>query len=112
MSEDGTKALADCRRRYERIDLPKGPQVAWQGGGKRVVSRVHSLSMGGLFIITEKPLDTGTTLKLMFDVPDGNVEAMAIVRTCNPGEGMGVQFSKMNQEDRARLDKLLRRLLR
>jgi len=112
MSQEAAKTSADCRRRYERIALPKGPQVAWQGGGKRVVSRVHSLSMGGLFIVTENPLDPGTTLKVMFDVPDGNVEAMAIVRACKPGEGMGIQFSKMNQEDRARLDKLLRRLLR
>lgn len=112
MSENKTETAAASRRRYERVHLPKGPQVAWQGGGRRMISRVDSLALGGLFIATANPPEPGTSLKLLFEVPDGNVRAMAIVRTVEPGKGMGVQFTKMDPEDRARLDKVLKRLLR
>lgn len=112
MSENNTGTTTAPKRRYERVHLPKGPQVAWQGGGKRMISSVHSLGLGGLFIATDNPPEPGTSLKLIFEVPDGNVQAMAIVRSVEPGKGMGVQFSRMSTEDRARLDKLLRRLLR
>jgi hypothetical protein len=44
-------------------------------------------------------------------VPDGEVWAVAIVRDSQPGRGMDLEFSAMSQEDRARLDRLVKRLL-
>lgn len=99
-------------RRYRRISLPKGMFVAWYGGGEQKVSRVKTISMGGLFVAEPNAPGVGTTLRLSFEVPDGNVHVEAVVRHVIPGEGMGVQFTKLNTRDRVLLEILLRRLLR
>ncbi len=101
----------DPRRKYPRIDLPKGIAVGWRGGGKFGTSEIRSVSLGGVFIATPDPPDVNTTLALLFDVPSGEVRARAVVKRCIPGQGMGVQFIKMSPEDRGRLYLLLSRLM-
>jgi len=86
--------------------------VAWRGGGKSGVGTITTVALGGLFICTQDPPDAGSTLKLLFDVPSGEVRARAAVRYVVPDQGIGVQFVMMNYEDRARLYQLLSRLLR
>ena len=98
-------------RRYDRIGLPKGLLVVWQSTGNRIVSRVATLSMGGLFIEVPQPAASGELLKLFFKVPGGEVRARAMVRDSHPGKGMGVEFTAMGSEDRARLHQLLSKLL-
>lgn len=113
---DGGRAMSaesgEKKRRYPRIELPKGMWVAWHDGGKRWVSRVRTLGMGGLYINIPDPPTVGTVVRLLFEVPSGEVRARAIVRDVKPGEGMGVEFREMTAEDRARLQQLLKRLIR
>ena len=85
--------------------------VAWQAGGKRIVSRVGTLGLGGLFIYTHNPPMVGSIVKLLFDVPGGTVRARAVVRSVTPKKGMGVEFTGMGYEARARLHQLIKRLL-
>ena len=99
-------------RRYRRIALPKGMLVAWYGGGEQRVARVKILGMGGLFVVEPFCPSVGTTLRLSFEVPGGSVHVEGIVRNVTPGEGMGVQFTKLNTRDRVLMEILLRRLLR
>jgi PilZ domain len=99
-------------RRHQRISLPQGMSVTWYGGGRQQVSRVKTLSMGGLFLCGSNTLRVGTDLTLVFEVPGGMVLADAVVRNIVPGEGMGVEFTKMNPESRVLLEGLLMRLLR
>jgi hypothetical protein len=98
-------------RRYPRIGLPRGMFVAWQGVGERVVSRVQTLGLGGLFIETSNPLRVGDLIRLYFEVPGGEVRARAVVRVSDRGKGMGVEFTSMGPEARGRLHALLQRLL-
>jgi PilZ domain-containing protein len=86
--------------------------VAWQSGGDKVVSRVCTLGLGGLFISTPEPPPIGEVIKLFFEVPDGEVRARAVVRDSQPGKGMGIEFTAMGYEARARLNHLLKRILR
>jgi PilZ domain len=67
--------------------------------------------MGGLFISAAEPPPVGTKLRLSFEVPGGNVQAEALVRNIVPGEGMGVEFTRLGLKDRIFLEKLLKRLL-
>ena len=99
-------------RRHQRISLPQGMSVTWYGGGQQQVSRVKSLSIGGLFLCGSITLRVGTDLTLVFEVPGGMVLAHAVVRNIVPGEGMGVEFTKMNPQIRVLLEGLLTRLLR
>ena len=99
-------------RRHQRISLPKGMSVTWYGGGQQQVSRVKTLSMGGVFLCGSITMRVGTDLTLVFEVPGGMILAEAVVRNVVPGEGMGVEFTKMNAQSRALLEELLTRLLR
>lgn len=99
------------KRKYPRIALPKGMWVAWYGGAEHQISRVGTLGMGGVFICVPAPPPVGTSLKLAFEVPGGEVQAEGIVRNVVPGEGMGIQFTKLGVKDRLLLQRLLKRLL-
>jgi hypothetical protein len=98
-------------RRYQRISLPKGMTVAWYGGGQQQACRVKTLGMGGLFLSGSTTPPIGKDLKLLFQVPGGMVQADAVVRNIAPGEGMGVEFIKINPQDRVLLERLVSRLL-
>ena len=107
-----TKETPRKTRRHQRIVLPKGMSVAWYGGGHQQVSRVKSLSMGGVFLCGPTTLREGSDLTVVFEVPGGMVFAEAVVRNTVPGEGMGIEFTEMNAESQALLDTLLTRLFR
>src|SRR5258706_9674910 len=87
-------------RRHQRICLPKGMSVAWYGGGQQQVSRVKSLSMGGLSLCGSITLRVGSDLTIVFEVPGGMVMAEAGVRDNRPGEGGGGEFSQNNPRNR------------
>lgn len=104
-------ATFTVQRRYERIELPNGMIVAWCGGGDQQVSRVKKLGLGGAFISASIARPVGTNLTLIFQVPGGIVQSEGVVRNVVPGEGMGVEFTKIGPEARALLEQLLKRLL-
>ncbi len=97
-------------RRYPRITSPKGTLLAWQGAGKKSVSYVRNLSLGGLYIRVLEPPPPGTFIQLLLDAPTGEVRARALVQRSNAKEGMGVKFIAMQHEDRGRLARWLRAL--
>jgi len=94
-------------RRYIRVRLPRGKLVAWEYLGERKVSNASVLGLGGLFIKTPEPAPAGNFIKLVFEVPGGDVRARALVCDSQPGKGMGIQFVSMGQEARARLSRLM-----
>jgi PilZ domain len=106
------KETPRATRRHQRISLPQGMSVAWYGGGQQQVSRVKTLSMGGLSLCGSITLRVDSDLTVVFEVPGGMVTAQAVVRNVVPAQEMGVEFTKMSPESRALLDRLLMRLLR
>ena len=69
-----------------------------------------TLGLGGLFMNTPDPPPVGTLVKILFDVPGGEVRARAMVKNIRAGEGMAVAFVDMESPDRARLNQLVKRL--
>jgi hypothetical protein len=57
------------------------------------------------------PVPIRSMVKVLMDLPFGEVRARAIVRRVMPTRGMAVEFIAMNQEDRARLNKALQPML-
>lgn len=106
----GKQTKQTVKRRYQRVTLPKGMLVAWQCSDGRGVARVATLGVGGLFMSTPDPPPVGTLVKILFDVPGGEVRARATVKNVKPGEGMAVAFVDMNSPDRARLNQLVKKL--
>jgi Tfp pilus assembly protein PilZ len=99
-------------RRYARVGLPNGMLVAWEHSGIRKVSRVGVLAVGGLFITTPDPPPVGDAIQIIFEVPGGEVRGRATVRNSQRNKGMGVEFTSMGQEARARLNRLMKVLTR
>ena len=99
------------QRRFPRVKLPQGMSVAWLGTDLQLFSRVQVIGMGGLFIATPKPAPVGTKLRLAFELPGGNVQPEAVVRNVAPGQGMGVEFTRMEPKERSLLQDLMDRLL-
>src|SRR5215469_10478572 len=97
-------------RRYPRRNAHKAMLVVWKKGSQKYVSRAENLGLGGLFICSQQPQPVGTSLQLLFNVPEGEVRARAIVRNLVPSRGMGLAVVSMEQEHRARLERWLKNL--
>lgn len=95
------------QRRYPRVVPPRNLLVAWQSGTRRAVSYLESIALGGLFVVTRQPAPIRSMVKVLLDLPFGEVRARAVVRRVLPTRGMAIEFIAMTQEDRARLNKAL-----
>ena len=107
MADNSSKAS----RRYKRIATPTGVWVAWRDSDKQSVSRVLDLNLGGLYVVTPEPANVGAVITILLSVPEGEIRSRATVRNVRRGEGMGVEFTDIAQQDAIRLGKLVDRLL-
>jgi len=98
------------QRQYPRIKPPKTVVAAWQCGVQRDVSYVESLGLGGLFLRTKKKVAIRSLVKLLLDMPVGQVRGRGIVRRHQEHYGIAVQFIGMDPEDRGRLVRQIREL--
>ena len=98
------------RRLNSRV-APRGKVwVYWECERDRDVSRVKDLSVGGLFIQTDKTKHLGDLAHLYFLVDEGQIRADAVVQHVDPRKGMGLKFDAMSEKDRPNLAALMRRL--
>ena len=107
----GVKKKDVEKRRFPRVTLPRGMSIAWQAKERHDISRVKSISLGGLFIEAPEPAWIGDMIQVQFDLPEGAIHAKAVVRRSIKGEGMGVEFTELPAGARAALHKLLDKLL-
>ena len=99
------------RRKTSRVEAPpEGVRVYWSCAGRDDVLRVRNLSLGGIFIDAHEPKSVGSKAQIDFLVEDGQIRTEAIVCHVESGEGMGLEFTAIAQEDRPRLAALLTRL--
>lgn len=70
------------------------------------------MSMGGLFIETPQTKPTGMLTRLDFLVEEGQIRADAVVRHASAGDGLGLKFTALSEQDRPKLANLITRLRR
>lgn len=68
------------------------------------------ISGNGCYIETIMPIQVGTSLKVEFFIEDERVTSTAIVRTCDPGVGMGIEFISLTPDLQDRFQRLLEKL--
>jgi hypothetical protein len=56
------------------------------------------VSGNGCYVETIMPLPIGTTLSVDFYLDDQHVKISAVIRTCDPGVGNGIEFTGMSLE--------------
>jgi hypothetical protein len=103
-------ASSPSRRFNSRLMPERAVWVCWQCNGREDISRVRDLSLGGLFLETKAHRAVGVSTKIDFLVDEGQIRAEAVVRHIRPGNGLGLKFTALTDQDRPRLAALLRRL--
>lgn len=107
-----TPAPSKDARRSSRIAVSKGIWVSWRVDGPSSVSRVRDLSLGGVFILTTAQVPVGTVLQMLFALPEGEMRLQGVVRYAEADKGVGVEFTRVDMAEGARLRELLRRISR
>ena len=85
--------------------------VSWKFGKQRSTSRVLDFSASGAYIDSQKTVAVGTRLKLFFAVAEGEIQLEAVVRSSQPGRGMGVEFVSVGAREFKLILKVVKRLL-
>lgn len=95
------------KRRFRRVVLPFDVHVRCWGPGFR--GRLRVLSEGGMFVDTIHPPPDGTELEVVIEADPGPIRACCVSRDYEPGSGMGVEFVRLPEADRARIRELIAR---
>jgi len=99
------------RRALTRLPASDDIWICWRCNGRDDISRVLDISIDGLFIETShQTIKEGMPAKLDFLVQEGRVTAEAVVRHVRRGNGLGLKFLAVSDQDRSRLKSLLARL--
>jgi len=96
------------RRRHTRYKLALGVEVHESKSVQRVQLSSTDVSASGCYLETIFPLPVGTPLRLSIWVRAEKLDTDAVVRTCDAGVGMGVEFTGLGSTDRKRLEGFLR----
>jgi type IV pilus assembly protein PilZ len=103
------------RRRSRRADLIV--RVDYATVDELFSEFTRDINEGGLFIETEKPRSIGTEVTMRFNLPgseDGIETVGRVVRISSGDElsppGMGIEFDDLTDEDRTRINALIRSL--
>ncbi|MCI0486849.1 MAG: PilZ domain-containing protein [Blastocatellia bacterium] len=96
------------RRRFERA--PITAQVEYEltnssSGPSRVRKNMANISAGGMFISTEEPIRAGARMVVRFELPNKH-RVIAVSRVCytRKGQGLGVEFLNLDEEDREEIE--------
>ena len=84
-------------------------EVTFEGAGVRAETRISDISVTGIYIETVSPVPVGSSLRLIFTLPDGHViRTEGVVAHTQPQTGIGVRFTDLNAEDALHIGKFIR----
>ena len=81
-----------------------------RGGGTAMRTDATDISGRGCYVETMLPLALGTELSITFWMESDKVTVLAIVRACDGGVGMGIEFTGLDEDGQTRLQRLLETL--
>lgn len=98
------------KRSNERRACSGGAEVRTTSDGRGQWAVLTDISLSGCYIQTPSPLPVKTRLSLLLRAHETELVTPAVVSTCDPGVGMGVEFTDMSPENKDRLQKLFAQL--
>jgi hypothetical protein len=106
---DGTPAaVADAnRRRYFRHKISLPLEIHEERSTAPLRINATDVSGNGCYIESMMPLPLGTVLKVEFWLDSDHIKVAAIVRTCDPGVGNGIEFTGMPADTKVRMQSYL-----
>lgn len=104
--EDRSEEISiDERRQYDRSRLIL--DVHFEGVDATGVASTKDISLGGLYMTTQREIPVGTTLTLRIPLGGQHVIVKADVVYSNPNRGIGVRFHRLPDDVRALMEKEL-----
>src|SRR5438270_8647748 len=106
----GAAAHPSNRRRRARHKISFALELRDERTNVPMRVNATDISGNGCYIETIMPIQVGTTLKVEFFIEDDRVTSTAVVRTCDPGVGMGIEFMGLAPDLQDRFQHLLEKL--
>ena len=104
---ESVEVSASNRRRYYRhkISLP----IEVRDERVKAPTRINAtdVSGNGCYIETMMPMQIGTVLRIDIWIDTDRITATAVVRTCDPGVGNGIEFTGLPADGKIKLQKYL-----
>lgn len=95
--------LPQNRRRFFRHSIAFPMEVKDERVNTPLRVSATDISGSGCYIETILPLPKGTTLSAEFWIDSEKIVTSAVVRTCDPGVGMGIEFTGLTEQRRQQL---------
>jgi hypothetical protein len=96
------------KRRFPRLRAPFTFELRDErGGGSPMKTHAADISGRGCYVETLVPLPLGTRLSITFWIESDKMTTSGMVRSSDPGVGMGIEFTGLSEEVRERLQRFL-----
>src|SRR5208282_3021135 len=106
--DGATVAIADCnRRRFHRHKITLPLELRDQRSNAPLRINATDVSGNGCYVESMQPLPLGTVLRVDLWLDAEHVKVTAIVRTCDPGVGNGIEFTGMTPDTKQRMQTYL-----
>ena len=102
-SEEWAAKHASERRRYARHKISVPLELRVGNASAPIRANVADISGGGCYVESAMPLPVGTPVQVSFWIGDERVSPSAVVRTRDPGVGMGIEFTGLPEDARKSL---------
>jgi len=109
-SEERTQQTHDNRRKFARHRISFPLELRDERVNTPLRVNATDISGNGCYVETVMPLAVGTALRVDFWMEEERLSPSAVVRTRDPGVGMGIEFTGLQEENKKRfqthLDKI------
>lgn len=98
LPKEPDEALAPSERRHsDRRKLIVN--VDFEGGDATGIANTRDIGIGGLYMATSADFENGTPLRLRLTLGGREVSFDGVVAYTDPGQGIGVRFQNLSEED-------------
>jgi len=109
-SSPPTSGSSKNNRRFERLKLRFPLELREERTGSRMQTGATDISGRGCYVETMLPLARGTELNISLWIESEKVDTTGVVRACDGGVGMGIEFTGMDLASQERLQRFLEKL--
>lgn len=106
LPKEPEEALSPSERRHsDRRKLIIN--VNFEGGDGTGIANTRDIGVGGLYMITNAPLETGTPLFMRMSIGGEEIGLDGVVTYTDPDHGVGIRFQSLSAEHEALLKREL-----
>jgi hypothetical protein len=92
------------KRKFPRRRVPFPIEIRDQDGvGSHMNTKAADISARGCYVETMLPLPAGKLLNITFWLDSERISTPAVIRSCDGGVGMGIEFTGLDEKTRERL---------